>query len=252
MKKYLSSAVIALVVLLAACLVFGQREGGATRRRGGGAGMFMLSPEQREKWRDMSQEERQKIMAEMREKWQNMSEEEREKARAQMRQRFGGRGRRLGREDQLKAIKVIEKQLAKLKAGIEAMGERRSFRDLSEEERTKLRERFAKSREERDKAIKAIITQIASLQGQRQPAEGEELIIVNTGELKAIRELAVKEKAKETAQRLERLGRGRMGFGGRPRTGTGTRMTTTPTRPTRTPPTRRPPSPGRGREERRR
>ncbi len=232
MKKYLT-ILIALVVLLAAYPIFGQREGGTTGRRGGGAGMFMLSPEQREKWRDMSQEERQKIMAEMRE-------------------RFGGRGRRLGREDQLKAIEAVEKQLANLKKGIQARStERRSFRDLPEEERNKLREEFTKAREERDKAFKAIITQIASLQGQRQPAEGEELVIVNTGELKAIRELAVKEKARETAQRLERLGRGRMGFGGRPRTGTGTRMTT-PTRPTRTPPTRRPPSPGRGREERRR
>jgi len=224
MKKYLT-ILIALVVLLAAYPIFGQREGGAAGRRGGGAGMFMLSPEQREKWRDMSQEERQKIMAEMREKWQNMSEEEREKARAQMRQRFGGRGRRLGREDQLKAIEAVEKQLANLKKGIQAQStERRSFRDLSEEERNKLREEFTKAREERNKAFKAIITQIARLQGQREPAEGEELIIINTAQLKPIHELAVKEKAKETAQRLERLmSRGRSGFGGRP---TGSRPTT--------------------------
>ncbi len=223
MKKYLT-ILIALVVLLAAYPIFGQREGGASGRRGGGAGMFMLSPEQREKWRDMSQEERQKLMAEMREKWQNMSEEEREKARTQMRQRFGGRGRRLGREDQLKAIEAVEKQLANLKKGIQAQStERRSFRDLSEEERTKLREEFTKAREERNKAFKAIITQIARLQGQREPAEGEELLIINTAQLKSIQELAVKEKAKETAQRLERLGRPRMGFfgggrstGGRP------------------------------------
>ena len=235
MKKYLT-ILIALVVLLAAYPIFGQREGRSTGRRGGGAGMFMLTPEQREKWRDMSQEEREKLMAEMREKWQNMSEAEREKARAQMRERFGSGRRFLGREEQLKAIKAIEKQLAKLKANIEAMGERRSFRDLSEEERTKLRERFAKAREVQQTATKTIIAQIAMLQGQRQPtAEGEELIIVNTGELKAIRELAVKEKAKETAQRLERISRGRRGFGGRP---TGPR-----TRPTRTPPRTRPTTP---------
>jgi hypothetical protein len=231
MKKYLT-ILIALVVLLAAYPIFGQREGRTAGRRGGGAGMFMLSPEQREKWRDMSQEERQKVMAEMREKWQNMSEEEREKARAQMRQRFGGRGRRLGREDQLKAIEAVEKQLAKLKKSIQAQStERRSFRDMSEEERSKLREEFAKAREERNNAFKAIITQIARLQGQRQPAEGEELLIVNTGDLKEIRELAVKEKAKETAQRLERLGRPRMGFfgGGRPTGGRPPRPGTTGT-----------------------
>ena len=198
MNRYLISVVTIVVVLAASWGAFAQREGRERRRAGEGR-------EGRTTPRDVSPEER----ARMRERWQNMSEEEREKARAQMRQRFGGRGRRLGREDQLKAIKVIEKQLAKLKAGIEAMGERRSFRDLSEEERTKLRERFAKSREERQTATKTIIAQIAMLQGQRQPAEGEELVTVNTGELKAIRELAVKEKAKETAQRLERLIAGR-------------------------------------------
>jgi len=230
MKKYLLSAVAVLVVLTAAWAAFGQREGG-TRARGGGAGMFMLSPEQREKWRDMSQDERQKLMAEMREKWQNMSEEEREKARAEMRQRFGGRGRRLGREDQLKAIETVEKQLASLKKGIQAQPtERRSFRDMSEEERTKLREESTKTREARNKAFKAIITQIARLQGQRELAEGEELLIINTAQLKSIQELAVKEKAEETAQRLERLGRARRGFGGRP-------VPRTPTRPpTRTRP----------------
>ena len=99
MKKQICLALIVVVVLSTAWTVFAQREGGSTGRRGGGAGMFMLTPEQREKWRDMSQEDREKLMAEMREKWQNMSEEEREKARAQMRERFGGRGRRLGRED---------------------------------------------------------------------------------------------------------------------------------------------------------
>lgn len=231
MKKYLT-ILIALVVLLAAYPIFGQREGRSTGRRGGGAGMFLLTPEQREKWRDMSEEEREKLMAEMREKWQNMSEEEREKARAQMRQRFGGRSRRLGREDQLKAIETVEKQLANLKKGIQAQPtERRPFRDMSEEERNKFREELTKAREERNKAFKAIITQIARLQGQRELGEGEELLIINTAQLKSIQELAVKEKAKETAQRLERLGRSRMGFfgGGRPMGGRSPRPGTTGT-----------------------
>ena len=217
MKKYLISAVAVLVVLTAAWAAFGQRQGGAAARRGEGA-------ERRGRSQNISAEER----ARMRERFQNMSEEEREKARAEMRQRFAGRGQRLGREDQLKAIEAVEKQLANLKKGIQAQStERRSFRDLSEEERNKLRETFTKAREERNKTFKAIITQIARLQGQREPAEGEELIILNTAQLKPIHELAVKEKATETATRLERLmSRGRGGFGGRPttrtRTGTGT------------------------------
>ncbi len=239
MKKQFCLALIAIVVLSVAWAAFAQREGGSTGRRGGGAGMFLLTPEQREKWRDMSEEERAKLREEMRQRWENMSEEEKEKARAQMRERFGGRGQRLGREDQLKAIEAIEKQLANLKKGIQAQPtERRSFRDMSEEERNKLREEFTKAREERNKAIQAIVTQIARLQGQREPAEGEQLLIINTAQLKPIQELAVKEKAKETAQRLERLmsrGRGSFSFFRTRSTGTSptTPATTTRRRSTR-------------------
>ncbi len=187
MKRYLILTVIALVVLAASWAAFAQREGSEGARS--------RSPEER---------------ARMRERWQNMSEEERGKFRAQMRERW--------REGQIKPIEAIEEQIAKLKAGTEATGPeaRRQWRELSDEERTKLRERFAKAREERQKAI---IAQIARLQGQRRPtAEGEEFILVNTGELKEIRELAVKEKATETAQRLERLIAGRRARRQRPET----------------------------------
>ncbi len=222
MKRYLILAVIALVVLAASWAAFARRESSEGARS--------RSPEERTR---------------MRERWQNMSEEEREKFRAQMLERW--------REGQIKPIEAIEEQIAKLKAGIEAQGPqaRRQWQELSDEERTKLRERFAKAREERQKAIKAIIAQIARLQGQRRPtAEGEEFILINTGELKEIQKLAVKEKAKETAQRLERISRGRRGFRGRP-TPTGSR--TRPTTTTRTRTTERrsrgattpPPSPGR-------
>ncbi len=211
MKKQICLALIAVVVLSTAWTVFAQREGGGERST------------ERRRSENLSEEQRTR-MREMRERFQNMSEEEREKARAEMRQRFGGRGRRMGREDQLKAIEDVEKQLASLKKGIQAQPtERRSFRDMSEEERTKMREASTKAREERNAAFKAIITKIARLQGQREPAEGEELLIINTAQLKSIQELAVKEKAKETAQRLERLGRSRMGFFGGGRRPTGDR-----------------------------
>ncbi|MHC4462978.1 MAG: redoxin domain-containing protein [Planctomycetota bacterium] len=182
MKRYLILTVIALVVLAASWAAFAQREGTEGSRS--------RSPEER---------------AKLRERWQNMSEEEREKSRAQMRNRQAQR-----REDELKAIKAIEEQIPKLKAGSEASGAFSRWRELSDEERTKLRETFAKARQERQNAIKAIIAQIARLQGRRQPtAEGEEFILINTGTLKDIRKLAEKEKAAETAQRLERLITGR-------------------------------------------
>ena len=163
----------------------------------------------------------------MRERFENMTEEEREKFRAEMRERFsaqrGGAGRGgFGRggfspENQLKAIKAIEEQCEKLKAGIESMGSgpRPSFQDLSEEERTKLRESFTKARQDQQRALQAIMAQVAALQG-RPAAEGGRLILINAGDLKPIQDLALKEKAKETAASLERLvrGGGPRGFGG--------------------------------------
>jgi len=182
MKRYLVSAVVTLMVLAAAWTVFGQDEPTET--------------------------------AKMKGKWQRMSEEERENFRTQSGGRFGSR-----REEQLKAIKEIEEQLAKLKEAVEGIGleARPNFREMSSEEKTKLKEIWTKLRDEQQKAIGAIIAQIARLQGQRQPtAEGEEFIIVNTSELKGIRELALKEKAKETAQRLERIAMVRSGFRDKP------------------------------------
>jgi DNA repair exonuclease SbcCD ATPase subunit len=161
----------------------------------------------------MSEEER----AKMRERWQNMTEEEKEKFRTQMRERFGAAGAMFGREAQLEAIKAIEEQLAKLKAGMQAPGPApgTSFQNLSEEEKTKLREQFTKTREGRQNAIRTIVAQIARLQGRVQPpAEGEQFIIVNTADLKALRELAVKEKAKETEDRITAMiEAGQRGFG---------------------------------------
>jgi len=201
MKKYAILMVGVLMVLAVAWTAFGQREGQPAGRQGFGP--------------QMSEEER----AKMRERFQNMTEEEKEKFRAQMRERFGAAGQMFGPEAQLEAIKTIEEQLAKLKAATEAQSQRpregRSFQDMSEEERTKLREQFTKVRQERQNAIRTIIAQIARLQGPRPPvAEGEQLIIVSTADLKAVRELAVKEKAKETEDRLTALVEaGQRGFG---------------------------------------
>ena len=212
MKRFLISTVVVLVALAVAWPVLAQREGGQGR-------------EGQRRFQDMSEEER----AKMRERWQNMSEEEREKFRAQMRERSGSRGPRMSREEQLKAIKVIEQQVAKLKAGMDQPAfDRSRFQEMSEEERAKYREERTKQRQQQQNTMSMIIAQLARLQGQRQLAEGEQYLIINTGELKPIHELAVKEKAKETAQRLERLISGsRRGFGGR-RPGTRPGGTRTP------------------------
>jgi hypothetical protein len=205
MKRYLIPIITVLLVLAMTWAAFGQQE-----RRGGRRatqGRQNLSEEQR---------------AKMRERYQNMSEEEREKFRAEMRQRGGpGRGGFTSPEEQEKAIKTIEEQLVKLKAA-QVTRPQGGFQDLSEAERTKLRENM----QNRQQALQTIIAQVARMQGRRQPTAGAgagQFILINTADLKPIQEAAVKEKAKETTQLLQRLiarGTGR-GFGGR--TGAGQR-----------------------------
>jgi hypothetical protein len=147
----------------------------------------------------MSPEEREQ----MRQRWQNMTEEEREKLREQMRQRAGGRPF-MDREAQLKAIAAIEEQVAKLKAAVQTMSrpDREQYQQLSEGERNKLREKMRQTMRDRQQAIAGIEEQLAALKGPRQMAARQTASI---GELKSIHELAVKEDAKQTAQRLERL-----------------------------------------------
>ncbi|MBW7988772.1 MAG: hypothetical protein FVQ84_01950 [Planctomycetes bacterium] len=194
MKKYLIPTIAVLLVLVVAWTAFGQAQERG-RQRG-----------------NMSEEQR----ARMRERFANMSEEE----RAQMRQRGGpGRGGFTSPEDQAKAIKAIEKQLAKLKAA-QISRPQGSFRDLSEDDRAKLREKMMKTMQSRQQALQTIIAQVAALQGRRQPVAGAgagQFLIINTNDLRPIQAAAKKEEAKETTQLLERLitrGSGR-GFGGR-------------------------------------
>jgi peroxiredoxin len=192
---------VVLMVLLTAWVVFAQeagketpaREGAGVRRpadvnRPAGRAFEGLSPEER---------------AKMKEKFDQMSEEEKAKFRAQMREKFGAGRAFLGREEQLKVVAAVEEQLAKLKVLIEAqMGseEFAKLRELAAEERTKLREKFAKAREERQKVIESIEQQIARLKGP--PMEEFQKSI---SELQAIRDLAKQEKAEGTTKRLEQL-----------------------------------------------
>jgi len=186
MKKYAIPIVVVLAVLAVAWSAFAQAQDRSGQREG------------------------------MRERFQNMSEEERAKFREQMRER-GMRTTRMSPEDQAKAIKAIEQQVAKLKAASQFKMPEGGFQDLSEEQRNKLRQSFT----DRRAALQAIVAQVAQLQGRRQPeAEGAQFMIISTADLKPIQEAAVKEKAEETGKLLTRLaGRGR-GFGGR-RPGTG-------------------------------
>ncbi len=201
MKRYLILIVAVMVVLATVVKAFVQDEDTSAQR------VQRQRESMRQRLENMSEAEREKFMAEMRqrrERFQNMSEEEKEKFRAQMQQRFGGGRIGTGRQEQLKAIEAIEEQLVKLKAAMQSTGReaRGSFRDLSEEERAKLREKMAKAGRERQTAIRAIEEQLATLRGTGRPQASRQPSI---GELRTIYDLAVKEKATQTARRLERL-----------------------------------------------
>jgi peroxiredoxin len=161
----------------------------------------------RERWQNMSEEEREKFKTEMRENrqgWENLSPEEREKLRSQMRERFSGGPARIGRQEQLEAIKVIEEQVAKLKAALDASRpeDRTMPRDFSEEERAKMREQMMAAMRERQAAIRAIDEQLEKLRGPMRPGPEPAARIE---EIKQIHDLAVKENATETAKRLDKL-----------------------------------------------
>jgi hypothetical protein len=117
----------------------------------------------------------------------------------------GERGSRRGmwRERRQKAVAAIEEQLAKIKAGMESSVSRpANWRELSEEERAKFREQLSKARQEQMQSIAVIEEEIAKLKGRRSLTEEHEK---SMSELKAIHDLAVKEKATETVAHIEKL-----------------------------------------------
>ena len=169
MKRYLISFIAVLTVLTVTRGAFAREEETSGQR------VLQQRENMRQRFQNMSEEEREKFRAEMqqrREQFMNMSEEEREKFRAEMRQRFG-EPVILSQEQQLKAISEIEKQVAKLKAAVQRITteERGQFQDLSEEEQTKLRELMARSAKERMMAIMAIEQQLTKLKGSVLPQQ---------------------------------------------------------------------------------
>jgi len=134
--------------------------------------------------------------------WPLFAQEQEQAARGGGRERRGGR-RWMSSEDQQKVIATIEEQLGKMKTGMEGMPRgREGWRDLSDEERDKLRGKFRKMRDERQQSLAVIAEQIDKLKGPRQLRQEHEEAI---GKLDAILKLAQKEKATETAASIEKL-----------------------------------------------
>jgi vacuolar-type H+-ATPase subunit I/STV1 len=109
------------------------------------------------------------------------------------------RRRGMSAEEQLKAIATIEAELAKVKSGVQSLpASREAWQSLSEEERSKMREK----REGQRQSLGVIDEQLAKLAGSRQLTQEHEEFIAK---LKAIQTLAVKENAKETSASVEKL-----------------------------------------------
>ncbi|MHC5059540.1 MAG: hypothetical protein ACYTFK_00420 [Planctomycetota bacterium] len=123
--------------------------------------------------------------------------------RGRDRQRRRGRGRWVSAEDQEKAFEAIEEQLGKMKAGMEGMPRgREGWRDLSDEERDELREKFRKMRDDRQKALAVITEQIEKLKGPRDLRRKHDEVV---SKLEAILKKAKKEKATGTTESIEEL-----------------------------------------------
>jgi hypothetical protein len=119
-------------------------------------------------------------------------------------QAAGGGGGQRGtqmREAQTKALAAIQESVAKLKSMMEAQAkamEGRSFQDMTEEDRTKMRQQG----EERQKIMATMQQQMDTLKGGRQLATEHQQMMTP---LKDALASAQKENAKETAAMLEKL-----------------------------------------------
>jgi len=107
------------------------------------------------------------------------------------------------RERQMNAISAIEAEAAKMKAGMESMSELRGdWREMSEDERDEMREKYMALRQERDDSIQVIEEHLVMLKGWRQLREEHDKELAD---LEALRAKARAEEAKETVEAIEKM-----------------------------------------------
>lgn len=135
----------------------------------------------------------------------NMSPEQRRQFQAQMRQRRGSSNFRTDQGEQLKAIEAIQEQLVKYKTALQNVNREAllNYEKLSEEEKTKLTQTMTKSAYERKQALAIIEEKLPVIRGTQRRPGTEPLMPIP--ELKSIHQLAIREKAKQTAERLDRM-----------------------------------------------
>ena len=118
-------------------------------------------------------------------------------------QREGAQRFQQQREAQMKALDAIQQNAAKLKAAMEASGRgMQNYQSLSEDERTKMREEFTKRREEQQKLIADMETELARLKGSSQLWREYDESVAPLKDLLASTQI---EKATGTAGKIEQV-----------------------------------------------
>jgi len=103
----------------------------------------------------------------------------------------------------VKIYETIEAEITKMKTPAEGMPKsREDYQKLTEAQRTEMRAKFTKMREDRNKSIAVLQDQVSKLKGARAlTAEYDKEI----KQLTSVKELAVKEESKETAAAIEKI-----------------------------------------------
>lgn len=115
----------------------------------------------------------------------------------------GGRGFGQMRETQLKAIAALQEQVGKLKAMMEQQpAARGNFQDMTDEERTKMREEMTKRREEQNVIVAEIQKQMDVIKGGRRLMMDHQEAMTPLKDLLAS---AQSEKATATVAKIQKL-----------------------------------------------
>jgi hypothetical protein len=177
MKRYIIPVGIVIIILLVGLIAYGQEK----------------------------EQEKPPQRGASRQTIQNMTVEQKRLYQSQVRQRRGSSSFRTDQPEQLKAIEAIQEQLVKYKTAVQNVNREAllSYEKLSEQEKTKLTQNMTKSAYERQQALMIIEEKLPVIRGTRRTRTTEPLMPVR--ELKIIQQIAAREKATQTANRLELL-----------------------------------------------
>ena len=114
----------------------------------------------------------------------------------------GGRGFGQMRETRLKAVAALQEQVGKLKAMMDQQPQMRNFQDMTDEERTKMREEMTARREQQTAIMAEIAKQLDTIKGAMQLAREQREAMTPLNDLLAS---AKSENATATAAKIQKI-----------------------------------------------